>query len=805
MSPATSADNRLSAGRVQAAVTVDPQFRLPARPRMLPGLFQVPTASGRAVVTASGIESFSGAASQEFLPSVMALLDGHRDLRVVATELGASVTQVHAVASLLYMRGLVEDGDDPAPARDPLSLWLTRGIDGTRLHRSGHAAQKALRNTRVAVIGPPHLAHRLCELLVEDGVNASWAEPAADLAELDRTARAADFLVGAADSVDPPAWQFALDAWVRRNGRAWLRCAVTADRLHVGPRLDARVETSLRSWWPLERPDPAASAPTHERTELALCHVACEVVCLLAGIGEPTTGNGVQDVDLVTLQTSQLAFGRAPTTTSDGAACVAVSFDEMVRFPPKELAYPKAHLSHYVPANGLKQFQRKTYDGRRELDLPPGTAESLLASSGRDLGPTGLSGIALLLRTAFGLQPDGANRGDGHVHRYHATGGNLGSPQAYIAALDIAGLPSGWWYYDAFTHRLVAAAPATPEQTLRELAPGAAALIVSTAAYERVSGKYGPFSVRIMNMDAGVSLHQLGETALLLGLRAQRVGGVRFADVAGLLSIDPASEPVTEVVRLDSGPAGLPPASDDRPAAATFGSQLGSPASRALGDRMDVTTELLHELADRPTPVYDRGLLGGGLLGGGRWSAAEYVRALAGRRSGREYSSEPLPAARLAAFITRGLYAAGGGTPVPGVEAVVLALRMTGRPPGFYRLGLDGRYHLRAELPPGFDPKQTVLQAEFADAAAIAVITGPGPAAVYQHGGHGYRLLLQAGSAVVNEVWLSALAAGLEICGFAGLLPDVLASYGGVDLNTQTPLFALAIGHSRPRAVVAHQ
>jgi nitroreductase len=132
------------------------------------------------------------------------------------------------------------------------------------------------------------------------------------------------------------------------------------------------------------------------------------------------------------------------------------------------------------------------------------------------------------------------------------------------------------------------------------------------------------------------------------------------------------------------------------------------------------------------------------------------------------------------------------------VELLVVAWRVEGLPQGIYRY-VPASYSLALV---GAAPNQEaggrdlVLQTEFADAAAIVLVTGELGAAVKQHGPWGHRNLLVRAGAAGYRLWLAALAMGLSGTVFAGLLPRAAQRLAGLDGYRRAGLFAYAVGYA---------
>jgi SagB-type dehydrogenase family enzyme len=232
-------------------------------------------------------------------------------------------------------------------------------------------------------------------------------------------------------------------------------------------------------------------------------------------------------------------------------------YEQAVAFPPREWLNPKEHQAHYRPANAALQRYNKEYPAAPRIALNGG-------KPGAEPGLTSTDLSALLLRTA-GLR-DHPSADPGQVSRWAPTGGNLGSVQAYVLALDVAGLSPGWYYYQRGDHslariRALSTTDGVAAAVCPVLAPDRpAALIVLTGALGVVAAKYHDFAYRLLCLDAGVALAQLAALADEYGL------STRFADrwddtalgAALRLDANANAEPVTAVVALN-------PRKDDDP------------------------------------------------------------------------------------------------------------------------------------------------------------------------------------------------------------------------------------------------
>lgn len=543
-------EGQLSAAHMADAVATDPQFRVPERPCLVPGLVRVPLPDGLAFLgTGNRHSALRGRTAISLIPRLLPALDGTRTLAELA-EMHADVTPttIGACVSLLYVSGLLQDG--PAGTRVELippevAGYLGRNLDTTRVNRNLDEACQRLAQTRVLIAGPEPLTVRLRTELAAAGVDThGWAGPAESIG-------AGDLVIGVDDGDHDALTE--LDETCRRAGTAWLRTASGTHTVEVGPLFDAR-HTCCYRCFAEGRPGPQGEPPASGLSAWAAL-AATEVVHLLSRVGVTPALSGCAVFDLARwTQWIDGAYRRpgcprcVPSPDGPVAADVpAHMYEQAVTFPPREWLNPKDHQAHYRPANAALQLYNKEYPGAPRIALDDDRPQ---AAPGLDLPAL----AALLLRTA-GLRDSEY----GLVSRWAPTGGNLGSPQAYVLALDVAGLAPGWYFYQRGDHslarvRALAAPDGQVEPVCPALAPGRpAALVVLTGALDMVAAKYHDFAYRILALDAGVALAQLSALADEAGLVARIADRWDDHAISAALHTDADAEPVTAVVALNPG------------------------------------------------------------------------------------------------------------------------------------------------------------------------------------------------------------------------------------------------------------
>jgi SagB-type dehydrogenase family enzyme len=551
---ATRHEGRLSAATMAYAVAADPQFRVPVHPCLVPGLVQVPLIDGLAFVGSGNRQStLRGRTATSLIPRLLPALDGTRTVAELAGMLpGVAKDTVAACVSLLYVSGLLQDG----PAGTEVGLipsevtdYLGRNLDTTRVNHNRNEACERLAQTRVLIAGPESITARLRVELAAAGVDAhAWGGPADGVG-------LGDFVV-AVDDGDSADALAELDEACRRAGIGWLRTAAGERTVEVGPLFDAR-HTCCYGCFSGGRSGPVG-VPSPERAAVWAALTATEVVHLLSRVGLTPALSGATVFDLADWGQSSVGAYRRPgcprclptglPAQAHGPA-VAHLYEQAVAFPPREWLNPKDHQAHYRPANAALQRYNKEYLAAPRIALNGGRP-------GAAPGLTRTDVSALLLRTA-GLRDSGPTVGPGQVSRWTPTGGNLGSVQAYLLALDVADLDTGWYFYQRGDHSLarIRALPTAGgeiAQVCPVLAPERpAALIVLTGALGVAAAKYQDFAYRLLCLDAGVALAQLATLADEYGMATRFADRWDDAALNEALRLQDSVEPVTAVVALN--------------------------------------------------------------------------------------------------------------------------------------------------------------------------------------------------------------------------------------------------------------
>ncbi|GIH75825.1 TOMM precursor leader peptide-binding protein [Planobispora longispora] len=532
------------------AVAFDPQFRMPRRPRLVPGLVTLPLPDGLLVEGTPTRQALRGAAARTLIPRLLPELDGRRDIDGLAADLDLPPAHLHQAVSLLYTCGMLEDAAGPAMPEgtpEPSAVFLSRSIDSSRVNVSGGEAARRLAAARVALaVADTRLAAAVRRALLDGGIGAvtSWDGAGAE----------ADLLILAGGlPADPgvPVLPLRLE-----GGVAWL-----------GPYVDTSftacvecVAAQRDAGEALEVPEPSEPDPDLA-ADLTAALVTAEAVALLSRVGSTHTLHGLVRTDLVGWHQRSYPVAGLPgcPNCGDGGAAepeapAALAYEESVAFPPRSLTNPRDHQVHYRPGNIALQIECKRWPSARHVPLPdapdregsgPVPASTRIAA-GRRLDVTALGA---LLRRAGGLRDDGAG-GSHKVQRWAPTGGNLGSAQLHVIARDVDGLDPAVYGYRVDTHRLADLTWADPYEPIAGLVEAEATIVV-TGALNRVASKYSTFAWRVVHLDAGVALAQLRLVAAERGIATRVVPRWDDAALAALLSIDLDTEPITAVLAVN--------------------------------------------------------------------------------------------------------------------------------------------------------------------------------------------------------------------------------------------------------------
>ena len=594
----------IAAETMARAVQFDPQFALPHCPHFPAEFVTIPIADGLLIDGGDELQVFRGRATKVLLPRLLPLLDGTRTLQQIAENLpDISFQAIYNALSLLYTRGLLEDS-----AADPITngenvnpqtlAFFRRYVDNTRVNRSALQAQARLQQTEVIVFtfGPnaQETSVLLTSLLRETGVShveaVSCKLSYTELSEFMRAGQQNKLIVAFVEGEDDRAFLGGLDDICAEVGIPWLRAAFYDDQhLELGPyfergetacyRCFTRAIQAKRDTTPINITDVS----TKLLSRIALNLLAVETIYLLSRIASPATGLAVMRYDLANWQTQRLHFPKlpgcircrslqAPGENAEideymGWIDTALVYEDAVAFPSRHLLDPKAHQVHYRSDNLELAHEGKRYFSAKHIALPdqqdlyqlPGETLECLSRNTQEKRPLeGLTQnrLATLLLLSAGIRINNSESSS-KLQRWSATGGNLGSVELYVVVLRINGLDPGFYFYQPIEHCLASiqylhaiedtysfVQSATPN------AVNADALIITTAAYRRVSHKYGAFGYRICNLDAGFALGQIHVAGRSLGLQTQVVPDWADDVIAKQFNLKDLEEMVTAVVAI---------------------------------------------------------------------------------------------------------------------------------------------------------------------------------------------------------------------------------------------------------------
>lgn len=564
-------NSQLSASSLALMTVNDPQFRLPVRPCLVPGLVLQWTTEGLVVEGTGNRRTLTGRTTRQILPDLLPLLDGTRDLDELAALVRWSPGPLRSILLLLYSCGMLQEGPEPEGGPiDPRYALFARLLDTTRVNVSATEAMVRLSRAAVAVAAAGPFRDLLLSQMAENGMRVLEspdhvaAEIAAGTVELGEALVIVDV-----SSLGP--------SQARRTSRRLFSAGVPV--LFVGAQ---GVNPFIG---PYSAPDLGAcgdclltdvlvtGSVTGIAAEILAAQAVIEATCLIARVGTSSTLHGRQTFRLDGGGTTSDFAGSQPGCRVCGdphvepqAAPLALQYEQSVAFPPRRLVNPRDHQHHFESANVELQYDEKPPPAE-VVELPGGSARDAVESVPRHRSPRAVvtvEDLAAVLAAGFGLKrPPVVGE---KLARWAPTGGNLGSPLAYLIVRDVEGLDPGYYSYVPTRHGLGVlgrrAEPDGPTGPAVDIPPPLAAPgsdpdhdlgrvdLVVAGAFARVARKYRSFAYRVVHLDTGVALSHVAITAGRLGLPIRLAHTWPDRELAERFRIDEALECITAVVRI---------------------------------------------------------------------------------------------------------------------------------------------------------------------------------------------------------------------------------------------------------------
>jgi SagB-type dehydrogenase family enzyme len=767
------------------AFAIDPELELPVRPRVPPELLVVPFGTdGLILVGGREKELLKGRSARTFVPRVLPFLDGEHTLDEIAARFPDQPAHaVRDVVTLLYHRGVLEDGRAEAPPDHlrPVDAFLGRHNDVTRINRNRGQALRRLADATVIVVGDPAVAGELASSLTASGVGSVCTSPggaldaSCDLVVAVMTSGRDHALLEAAREANI----LSLATWLGR------------DEVLLGP-LNVPGQSSCYACLrgrglPEGEPDAAVASFWAQMSALRVIHLLSRI----------SSSASFESYQLVSLRegvavTDVRAMPRTPGCERCGLtgppiderdpAYPAWSLYNATCKPPAELVSAKDYELHYSPGNiELAHEDAPAGWGAKVIPLPP--PMPLAAPPWRGVPPpvesVDLPALATLLARAAGFHLLA-----GSVRRRVApTGGDLGSVELGVIVSSVEGIEPGVYRYHAPRHVLERLPSVSAVQQRRALGADVLppAVIVGIGGLAKVFRKYGPFAYRIVHFDAGVAAAYLHRLAAALGLAACELADFRDDAAADLFLLD--FDHAVQIPTFAIGVGGEPPAPRTVEPAA-----LQPVVEAAAAGR-------------RAPPQLTRAAARDGPMAPSR----SFDEILLERRSVRSYTRDPIPAVLLRELCTLGMGAAARriacGVPPSSSIHLVLAVADGGSDLA------GGVYHVRPEGPESLVPGRRgltrddllacLLQSAHASAPAVLFVAGDLGNALADRGARGLRELMVQAGAAVGEVWLAATGYGLGACAAGGVIESGLQALAGGDGYRSAPLLAIALGYPR--------
>jgi SagB-type dehydrogenase family enzyme len=798
----------VSAQHIGQSFATDRDLTLPLRPRLIPELIALPLGQdGLMFVGAEELQVFRGRSARAVLPRLLPLLDGRHTLGELEQKLCTfRPAALRDIVSLLFSRGLLEDGRPPQPIPDVLSDvagFLGRYIDASRRHSSRSEVLRHLAAATVSIVGPQALAAQIAQELSGTGVGT------VHFGHKDRESATLTIVLSTGETPDLP------QLFTPVAGAQTLLVRLGNNEAQIGPLLVEGV-TACPACVCRVHPHPAG-VPDELRAALWTGLAAHFAFLSLSQLppGRTLRGFRVQRFEDGQLIEETRLEVRMPGCTRCGIAGESWSPEDprmlawiyhcATSIPSREMLSPKDHQAHYLATNArLASEHRRIVWSEASSPLVESTPVAC-PSAGRSTPSDSKAPIAVSTLSSLLVRIVGEVGESGHRRRLVPTGGNLGSVSLWVIVRKVTGLTRGAYAYDAPRHALDFVGPVDDDalrQSLRSTGPLPDCLLVGAGLLAKCAQKYQAFAYRLIHLDAGVALGFAHLAANALGLELREYAEFRL-DLPGAFGIPSRWEFPLSTFALGIGQSGMLPTS---PAA-----MEQEPAAFPPIGPDDYSFEILPRLLDFAAARPARATASRpaeGLPVPSAWACPLEVldTILLARRAVREFAEEPIAAnvveqvaASASDAIARRL--AAGAPPCFVRPLLAIALATGSLPRGTYDTNpATGELHRRGDFSPALS-EECSNQLTLASAPVTLFVVGNIRSALTERGGKGYSELAVHAGASVGEAWLRATSLGLIGTAAGGVVLGGLRLAAGLDGFHECPLLALHLGLPRSGGV----
>jgi SagB-type dehydrogenase family enzyme len=555
--------NKIDAKEIGMAVSYDPQFRMPIRPKVSKYVNLVSCGDDGVIFDGSPEKQlFRGSAVKKFLYDLISLADGTRTVQEIAETLDTYPSQfIYNALALLYSRGLLQEGTSSHYLEEtPYYKFIERHIDVTRVNLHPTEAIERLHAYSVFIHGKPDDVQYLSNELRQYDISiVDHITPFTEDSKL--------FAIAICDDINDLMEIKPFASQCYEYSIPWILITFSHKKIYVGPYFERNETLCFECYLKqMNRIDEISIGTNTEMTDpllkkIGLDYSGIEVVHLLSRIASSHLIHNLKKVDIETFEYTPINVSRLPFCEwcdpikgMEPTINLVSQYESYIAFPSSHLINPKDHQNHYKPGNLELAKSSIVYPSCPHINLPHQDSLPDLNSNPRNFSDLQLL-TKLMLLTA-GLKKNVKNNNP-RVYRWAPTGGNLGSVGVYFVNKGVKELQTGVYFYQTSTHTLAQLNDSFEEEVLEKitidsrLSKGTLlGYLIFSGSYDRVYKKYKEFAYKIIHLDAGVAYAQSQVVAQLLGLELQLCESWNNDEIEHLLRLDHLNEPVTLVATL---------------------------------------------------------------------------------------------------------------------------------------------------------------------------------------------------------------------------------------------------------------